>query len=79
MRREHVSLEIALKCTKRELAQIAQNPFNRFTDTHDVRHRETFKVQRAHTETYKKSSVPFLQWKLNKQYKQITEQLSGAK
>ena len=58
--------------------KIAQNPFNPFTDTHDVRHRETYKVQRAHTETYKKSSVPFLQWKLNKQYKQITEQLSWA-
>ena len=77
MRREHRSIQFALKCTKHQLNQRIF-PLNPSTDTHDVRHRKKFKVNMAHTETYKKSSVPFLQRKLNEHYQQITEELHGA-
>ena len=64
MRREHRSLKFALKCTQHETNK-SMFPLNPSEDTHDVRHREKYKVNKTHTETYQKSTIPFLQNKLN--------------
>ena len=40
-------------------------PINPSIDTHMVRNREHFKVNKTHTEIYKKSAIPYLQRKLN--------------
>ena len=77
MRRDDKIIQFALKCTKHQHNQRIF-PLNPSTDTHNVRHREKFKVNMAHTETYKKSSIPFLQWKLNEHYQQSIEELPGA-
>ena len=63
-RREHRSLQFALKCTKHHINKDLF-PLNPTLDEHEVRNREVFKVINAHTETYKKSAIPQLQRKLN--------------
>ena len=63
-RREERSLAFALKCIKHP-TNSAMFPMNQSKDTHEVRHRETFKVNKAHTECYKKSSIPHMQRRLN--------------
>ena len=40
-------------------------PLNPTTDTHLIRHREKYKVNKCHSEYYLKSAIPFLQRKLN--------------
>ena len=63
-RRERRSLNFALKCTKHPTNQEIF-PHNPSQDTHNIRSREKFKVNRSNTETYKKSTIPYLQGKLN--------------
>ena len=76
MRREHRSLQIALKCTKHLLNQ-KLFPLNPSIDTHEVRNREKYKVNGSRTEDYRKSTIPFLQRKLNEHIQQ-TKAPEGA-
>ena len=68
MRREHRSLQFAIKCTK-HITNKDMFPLNQSTDTHDVRNREKFHVNKAYTETYRNSTIPYLQRKLNEHFK----------
>ena len=63
-RREHRSLLFAIKCTKHKTnkSMFSLNPSK---DTHLVRKREKFMVNVSRTESYKKSTIPYLQRKLN--------------
>ena len=63
-RREHRSLQFALKCTKHPINKNIF-PLNPSLDQHEVRSREVYKVNKSYTETYKKSAIPQLQRKLN--------------
>ena len=63
-RREHRSLKFAIKCTIHPTNNEIF-PLNPSQDTHFVRNREYFKVNKCHTEKYKKSTIPTLQGKLN--------------
>ena len=76
MRREHRSLQFALKCTKHLLNQ-KLFPLNPSIDTHEVRNREKYKVNGSRTEDYRKSTIPFLQRKLNEHIQQ-TKAPEGA-
>ena len=49
-------------------------PLNPSEDTHEVRNREKYKVNKSHTEAYKKSTIPTLQRKLNEHFLQSQEQ-----
>ena len=53
--------------------------FDPSTDTHPVRNRELFNVNRAHTEAYNKSTIPFLQRKLNSHFLKLAEREKYAK
>ena len=64
VRREHRSLEFALKCVRHETNK-NMFPLNPSTDTHPVRNREVFKVNKCLTESYRKSTIPNLQRRLN--------------
>ena len=64
VRREHRSLEFALKCVRHETNK-NMFPLNPSTDTHLVRNREVFKVNKCLTESYRKSTIPNLQRRLN--------------
>ena len=46
-------------------------PLNHSKDTHLARNREHFKVNKCHTEKYKKSTIPNLQVKLNSHMESI--------
>ena len=48
-------------------------PLNQPQDTHDVRNRENFKVNMARTEKYRKSTIPYLQRRLNTHYNNISK------
>ena len=76
-RREHRSLQFALKCIKHPTNK-SMFPTNPSTDTHAVRNREIFNVNRAHTESYNKSTIPFLQRKLNTHFSKLAEQKKGG-
>ena len=67
MCREQRSLQFALKCT-RHIINKHMFPLNRSSDTHNVRNREMFHVNKTHTETYYKSAIPYLQRRLNDYY-----------
>ena len=69
-RREHKSLKFAIKCTKNTTNK-HMFPINPSIDTHMVRYREHFKVNKTHTETYKKSAIPYLQRKLNSHFNNL--------
>ena len=62
-RREHRSLQFALKSIKHPTNK-SMFPANPSTDTHPVRNRELFNVNRAHAEAYKESTTRFNQGKL---------------
>jgi hypothetical protein len=64
MRREHRSLQFALKCINHPINK-EMFPLNPTQDTHDIRNREQFKVNKANTEYYRKSTIPYLQRRLN--------------
>ena len=77
-RREHRSLSFALKSIKHPTNSLMFPP-NPSTDTHLVRHREAFKVNKAIIETYNKSTIPYLQRSLNSHFAQLEEaRRSGA-
>ena len=64
VRREHRSLQFALKCVRHETNK-NMFPLNPSTDTHPVRNRKVFKVNKCLTESYRKSTIPKLQRRLN--------------
>ena len=70
MRREHRSLQFAIKCTKHNINQ-SMFPLNPTQDTHFIRRREKFKVNKHHTESYKKSTIPYLQRRLNDNFEKV--------
>ena len=72
-RREHRSLQLALKCIKHPTNK-SMFPDNPSTDTHSVRNRDLFNVNRAHSEAYNKSNIPSLQRKLNSHFLKLAEQ-----
>ena len=59
-RREHRSLQFAIKCTQHRTNK-EPFPLNPFNDIHMLRNRKFFKVNRARAEEYKKHLVPYLQ------------------
>ena len=63
-RRENRSLSFAQKCVKHPTNHLMFQP-NPSTDTHDVRSREAYMVNKARTEAYRKSTIPDLQRRLN--------------
>jgi hypothetical protein len=63
-RRENRSLSFAQKCVKHPTNHLMFPP-NPSTDTHDVRSREAYMVNKARTEAYRKSTIPDLQRRLN--------------
>ena len=74
-RREHRALKFALKCTNHKDMK-TMFPSNLTTDTHDIRKREVFKINKTHTELYKKSAIPFLQRRLNNNFDKLSEPTS---
>jgi hypothetical protein len=64
LRREKRSLDFALKCIKHPVNSLIF-PTNPTLDTHDIRNRERFKVNKCNSEFYKKSAIPVLQRRLN--------------
>ena len=73
-RREHRSLTFALKCTSHQTNK-RLFPLNPSEDTHCIRNREEYKVNKTHTESYKHSTIPYLQRKL----KNHTTKLKNSK
>ena len=64
MRREHRSLQFVAKCINHPINK-EMFPLNPTQDTHEIRNREQFKVNKANTEYYRKSIIPYLQRRLN--------------
>ena len=62
--REHRSLQFAIKCTRHRTNKDLF-PLNPSSDIYMMRNREVFKVNRARTEEYNTSAVPYLQRRLN--------------
>ena len=75
--REERSLIFALKCVKHP-TNSSMFPMNQTKDTHEVRHRETFKVNKAYTECYQKSTIPHMQRRLNEPFL-VQEKLRKAR
>ena len=48
-------------------------PANPSTDTHFIRNREILKVNKTHSEYYKKSTIPYLQRRLNTHFQKLGE------
>ena len=63
-RREKRELTFALKCVKHP-SNSSIFPLNPSQDPHNVRKREIFQVNQAKTETYRTSTIPHLQRRLN--------------
>ena len=71
-RREHRSVQFAIKCSKHPTNRDIFPP-NPSEDTHSIRNREHFKVNKAHTELYNKSTIPYLQRRLNMHMQKLVE------
>ena len=71
-RREQRSLDFALKCLKTPMNQHIFPP-NPTLDTHMMRDREIFKVNKSRTETYRISTIPHLQRRLNEHFSKVKE------
>ena len=69
-RREARSLSFAIKCSNHKTNK-QMFPLNPIKDTHSVRSHEKFLVNKARTESYRMSTIPYLQRRLN----QYTEKL----
>ena len=66
-RRQKRCLDFAKKCVKHpKLKDLF--PFNPETSKYDLRNRELFKINFAHTSRYKQSAIPFCQRLLNSHY-----------
>ena len=63
-RREKLCLRFAKKCLKQERMSV-MFPKNNNRSTVKIRNKESFHVNKANTERYKNSAIPFLQRKLN--------------
>ena len=63
-RREQRSKTLALKCLKTPTIQEIF-PLNPTEDTHMIRDRERFKVNKFRTESYRNSAIPYLQRRLD--------------
>ena len=48
-------------------------PPNPSQDIHEIEHIEQFKVNKAHSEMYNKSTIPYLQWRLNTDMQKLVE------
>ena len=78
-RRENRSLHFAINCTHHKPNK-SMFPLNPSTYTHNMRRREKYKVNMAHTELYRSSTIPYLQRRLNDHYNELEEKrLSGLK
>ena len=71
-RRENRSLSFAIKCTKHK-TNMSMFPLNPSQDTHTVRNREKFLVNKSHTTKYMKSTIPYLQRRLNSYTQKLKE------
>ena len=71
-RREHRALDFGLKCIKHATNQF-MFPQNPSQDKHNVRNREKFKVNKVRSESYKKSTIPYLQMRLNSYFSKASE------
>ena len=68
MRKENRILRFAIKCTK-YITNKDMFPLNQSTDTPDVINREKLHINQVCTKTYRNSTVPYLQRKLNEHFK----------
>ena len=66
-RREKRELTFALKCAKHP-TNSSMFPLNPSQDPHNMRNREKFQVNQAKTETYRTSTIPHLQRRLNSHF-----------
>ena len=71
-RREHRSIKFAIKCITHP-TNSEMFPLNPSKDRHLVRNREHFKINKCHTEKYKKSTIPNLQVELNSHMECMTK------
>ena len=72
LRREKRSLDFALKCINHPVNSL-MFPTNPSLDTHEIRNREKFKVNKCRSELYKKSAIPVLQRRLNAYMEKLEE------
>jgi hypothetical protein len=77
MRREKRSLQFGLKCV-RHPTNNTMFPLSQSADTHNIRNREKFAVNKAASETYRKSVIPDLQRRLNLHFQRL-EQLRRSR
>ena len=75
-RRERLGLKFAKKCLKQEKMSV-MFPKNVSKSTVKIRNKELFYVNKANTERYKKSAIPFLQRKLNENSNYEKKQLKS--
>ena len=66
-RRQKRCLDFALKCVKHPKRK-SLFPYNPETSEYDLRKKEIFKINFAHTSSYKESAIPFCQRLLNMHY-----------
>ena len=71
-RRESRSLQFAIKCST-HVTQQSMFPLNPTKDTHLVRKIEKFHVNKARTQSYFKSTIPYLQRRLNLHAEKLLE------
>ena len=76
MRREKRSLQFGLKCV-RHPTNYTMFPLNPSADTHKIRNREKFSVNKAASETYRKSAIPDLQRRLNLHFQRLEQLRRG--
>ena len=77
-RREHRSLQFALKCLKNDNTT-NMFPHNPSTDPNELRHRDKFKVNKSHTDYYRKTTIPHLQGRLNAHFSKLEDHSSEGK
>ena len=75
-RREGLCLKFAKKCLKQERMS-AMFPKNLKKSTVKMRNKEIFFVNRANTERYKNSAIPYLQRKLNESINMERKQIKA--
>ena len=68
MREENRILQFAIKCTQ-YITNKDMFPLNQSTDTPDVIYRKKLHVNKVYTKTYRNSTIPYLQRKLNEHFK----------
>ena len=61
-----------MKCIKHPVNSLLF-PTNPSLDTHEIRNREKFKVNKCRSELYKKSAIPVLQRRLNAYMEKLEE------